>query len=275
VVTDQKSSSVAPELELADSPIENELPAYRAISGWAVFSVLCGALAVFSFAHPFFYLFPLLSLAAGIWANLTIKRYPDILTGRRLANGGIALGLVFGLAAATIVTVQSFVRTREAKRFARTYEEALAAPSYAKALWYNIYPAQRKAKSEQDALREFEAAKGKERMAIDQKMGGFLKIRRRLAASPGQELRFVDIEGIGEDETHGGNLNLFAYAVYQIRGPESTEFPEKEQFALAVFKGTPKGRQYEWWVDELFFPYKPKSYVAPEKAPDDGHGHAH
>lgn len=30
-----------------------------------------------------------------------------------------------------------------------------------------------------------------------------------------------------------------------------------------------------WWVEEFKFPYEPKSYVAPTKATDDGHGHPH
>ena len=79
------------------SVIENELPAYRAISRLAVFSLIFGFLALFSFAHWFFYLFAVLAIVAGIAANVTIKRYPDMLTGRGLASAGIAMGLIFGL----------------------------------------------------------------------------------------------------------------------------------------------------------------------------------
>jgi hypothetical protein len=275
VATDQKSGMVDTELESSGSPIENELPAYRAISRAAVFSVLFGVMAVFSFAHPFFYVFAVLSLALGIWANVTIKRFPDMLTGRGLANAGIALGLVFGLTSATITSVQSFVRTRDAEKFARKFAEILKEPTHANALWYSFNPVLRKTKTPTEALQEYEGAKGKERIAVDQKMQGLMKLRGRLKNSKEQDLHFVDIERVGEDDTRGGDLYLFALSLYEVHGPATKQFPEKEQYALAILKGKPKGRQYDWWVDELYFPYIPRSYLAPDKPADDGHGHAH
>ncbi len=70
-------------------------------------------------------------------------------------------------------------------------------------------------------------------------------------------------------------IPIFALALFEVHGPGSKEFPEKEQFALAILKGLREGKQYEWWVEDIRFPYKPRTYVAPTKAPDDGHGHAH
>ena len=61
--------------------------------------------------------------------------------------------------------------------------------------------------------------------------------------------------------SHGTEMPVYALAVYEVHGPGSKEFPEKMQYALAVLKGRLKGKQYEWWVDDVRFPYTPKSYV--------------
>jgi hypothetical protein len=49
---------------------------------------------------------------------------------------------------------------------------------------------------------------------------------------------------------------------------------DKETFLLAVMKGMKNEKGvYEWWVDDVRFPYKPASYTPPTKPVDDGHGH--
>ena len=93
MATDQKTSTLNTDPELPDSVIENELPAYRAISVRAVFSLVCGAIAIFTFAHPFFYLAAILAVVLGIVAHRAIRQHPDMLTGHGIANAGIALGL--------------------------------------------------------------------------------------------------------------------------------------------------------------------------------------
>ena len=64
MATDQNTSLIDAERDQIGSVIENELPAYRAISKYAVFSVVFGFLAVFSFAHWFFYVFAILAIVA-------------------------------------------------------------------------------------------------------------------------------------------------------------------------------------------------------------------
>ena len=54
MATDQKTSTLEHRARTAGSVIENELPAYRAISNLAIFSVVCGVLSIFSWAHPVF-----------------------------------------------------------------------------------------------------------------------------------------------------------------------------------------------------------------------------
>ena len=112
-------------------------------------------------------------------------------------------------------------------------------------------------------------------MMMETKHGSLLSLNRRLKASKDEHVEFVRIEAVGVDESQGTELPVFALAVYEIHGEGNKEFPDKQQYALAILKGRQKGKQYEWWVDDVRFPYTPKSYVAPVAAPDDGHGHAH
>ncbi len=170
MATDQKINVIDAGTDEIASVIENELPAYRAISRLAVFSLIFGFLAIFSFAHWFFYLFAILAIVAGVAANMTIGRYSDVLTGKGLASAGIALGLIFGLAAGTVATVESYVRNREAEKFAKKLVVMLKAPSPGEAFWWSHHPDMRKEKTPIQYVHEVEAAKGKERMAMDQKI---------------------------------------------------------------------------------------------------------
>jgi len=278
VATDQKASVIDTDSAQAGSVIENELPTYRAISAIAVFSLVCGGLAVFTFADPVFYVFSILALGLGIWAHRTIRHFPDILTGHGLANAGIALGLMFGLASGTITTVQYLVRSRQAEKFARDYVEILNGPSLGDVLMYTSHPDQVKDKTGAKLVQEVEAGKANPRSAIEQKMGSIghlLSLRDRLTKSKDQHVHFVKLEAMGEEEGHGTEIQLVALALLEVEGPASTEFPEERQYALAILKARPKGRQYEWWADSVRFPYQPKTFVPPTKPAGDGHDHAH
>ena len=55
--------------------------------------------------------------------------------------------------------------------------------------------------------------------------------------------------------------------------PDSTDSAQKAK--LQTIADSTKGRHYEWWVDDVRFPYQPRSYSAAAKPVDDGHGHAH
>jgi hypothetical protein len=275
VAIDQNSSTLEPTTAPVDSPIENELPTYRAISARAVFSAICGGLAICSFAEPTFYLFAIAAVGLGFWALHTIRRYPDILTGRGLASAGIALGLAFGLGAFTFSNVQRFLWRRQAEEYARKYADILKSPSLGDVLWYNAHPDFRKDKSGAQMLAQHETSTSKRRM-MEEKMGGnadLTGLRRRLASSNKETVRFVKIEDVGEDTSQA--VQIYALGLYEVAGPGNREFPQKQQYALAVFKGRPHGRSYEWWTEMLKFPYVPKSYEPPSKPVDDGHGHAH
>jgi hypothetical protein len=272
VATDQKTKIVNIE---PGSVIENELPTYRAISVQAVFSLVCGALAIFCFGHPFFYVAAILAVMFGFLAHRTIRQYPDMFTGRGLANAGIAMGLVFGLGTATYTTVQWYVRTSQAEKFGRRYAEILKSPRLGDFLQYSLHPDGRKDEQKDEFVKRFETAQPKEKMMIETKYGQTLALRKRLQSSKDEHVEFVRIEAVGEDEGQGGEIPIFAFALYEVHGPGSKEFPEKQQYALAILKGRLKGKQYDWWVEDVRYPYTPQSYLPVAKAPDDGHGHAH
>ena len=86
-----------------------------------------------------FIVFSILAIGFGIWAQQKIKQLPDILTGQKLANLGIGLGLVFGLASGTFSTVQYMVRHKQATSFATKYTEVLERGDMGEMLWYNAH----------------------------------------------------------------------------------------------------------------------------------------
>ncbi len=276
MATDQKTSTIDAESEVAGPAIENELPAYRAISACAVVSVACGVIAVCTFANQLFYVFSILAVGFGVWAQRSIKRFPDMLTGKGLANAGIGLGLIFGLAAGTISTVQYVVRSRQATKFAVMYAGVLKSPDLGEILWYNAHPDMRKDKTSAELLQEFDA-RAKDKQMMEMKMGPLAQLfalRSRIAASKQQDVHFVGIEGVGEAESGGLEVQVYALAVYEVVGPPTKEFPEPKQYALALLKARPKGREYQWWADNVTFPYTPRSYTPPAKPVGDGHDHA-
>ncbi len=68
---------------------------YRALSAAAVVSCVLGLLSVLAFADFWLGLVPLLAIVVGVIAWRQIAQSPDELTGRRLAQVGVALGIVF------------------------------------------------------------------------------------------------------------------------------------------------------------------------------------
>jgi Domain of unknown function (DUF4190) len=280
VATDQKTSVIDTEQDAAGTVIENEIPTYRAISGRAIICLVCGALSVLSFAHPVFYAFSILAIGLGIWAHRTIRRFPDMLTGQRLASAGIGLGVLFGAASLTITTVQYYVRSRQATLFGTKYATVLEAGDLGSILWYNSHPDSRKDKTAADITKEFDA-KPRERRMMEAGMGPMMalyKLHDRIIAAKGQKVRFVRLEGVGEDEGHGLEMQIFAFGLFEIEGPPSEKFSKEKEYALAVLKARPKGREYEWWTESVLYPYTPASYVAPVKPVGDSHGeggHSH
>jgi hypothetical protein len=275
VATDQKISTIDAEPAAYEPVIENEIPTYRAISTHAILSVACGVLSACSFAHWFFYVFAVLAVGLGIWAHWRIQQLPDILTGKFLANAGIGLGLIFGLGSGTVSTVQHLVRVKQATLFANKYLEVLRGADLSEMLWYNAHPDTKKGKTAAQIMEELDS-KPRERKMMEMSMGPMakmLKLHQRLSSTKGQNVKFVRIEAVGDDEGLGADMKIYALALYEIDGPTSTAFPEEREYAIALMKARRTGRIYDWWVDSVIYPVNPKSYALPQEPAGDTHGH--
>lgn len=249
---------------------ENELLTYRAVSPRAVFSLIFGVLAVLCYTHWFFLTFAAVAILLGITADRKIQRFPDMLTGKALAQAGIVLGLLFGLTSVTIASVQGFLRERQAKSFALQYAERLEKGSLNELIWLGQAPSVRSKTTPDKMVKEMKDS-GADQQMMDMQTAGVRELKEQLS-KPGAEVHFEKIEDHGID-----GLNLYAAALYDVHlsaEPQERPIPEGERFALAYLKAAKVEGRYQWWVEELKFPYKPASFVKPQAAVDDGHGHA-
>ena len=273
---DQESSpdATAPK-PVQRSVIENEIPTYRAVSTRAIFALICGVLAFFSFTSPVFYIFAALAVLLGVSAERAIQRRPDTLTGRGLARAGIAMGLIFGLSIATISTVQTYLIKREAGLFAVRYAKMLKESPLADLYYVGLTPRARASTTPQENLSQMSSQR-EEAAMTEMRYGPLKHLSEELKSDPERAITFVEIEAIGSED-----LTPVALAVFKVEGGAGGKDDDHDhqgpEFALAILKATvPEGkRAYEWWVDDVRYPYQPKSYVAPAKSTDDGHGHAH
>lgn len=268
---DQESTPDATEPRPAQrSVIENEIPTYRAVSTLAIFALICGLLAFFSFTSSVFYLFAVLAVVLGVWADRAIQRKPDALTGRGLARAGIALGLIFGLSIATITTVQEYLLKREAGLFAVQYAKMLKESPLADLYFVGLTPTARASTTPQDNLTQMSSQR-EEASITEMRYGPLKQLSEFLKAEPGHTITFDRIEAVGSE-----NLTPVALALFAVEGDPADDHKD-DGYALAILKAmVPEGKRgYEWWVEDVRYPYQPKSYVAPVKPADDGHGHAH
>jgi hypothetical protein len=249
------------------SAIENEIPAYRAISPHAVVGLICGVLAVISFASWYFLAFAVAAVLLGGYAIRSIRRYPDVLTGVNLAHAAIALGLIFGLSAVTTGSVQSIIRRVNASRFSNHMVGVLKTGSIADAVWYTTPLAYREGKTASEVYKEAkEQSRGP---GMDNKMVPIENLKKRLGGT-GQDIHFVKLEGVAAED-----LDTVAAALLEVHGPPSADFPSEEENALMVMRGRNMNGQFRWVIESIHYPYKPDTYVAPAKPVDDGHGHGH
>ncbi len=252
------------------SSIENEIPAYRAISPEAVMALVLGVLSVLSFASWYFLTFPVAAILIGSLAERKIRRFPEVLTGRGLSQAGVALGLIFGLTAVTVTTVQGAIRVSQAKGFARAYEKILRQGSFADAVYYGQHPGMRATSTPKKMLDQM-SKPGPGQSMFEEQYGPIREIKKALAKKA--DLHLVRVESHGEQE-----LTQFAGVVFAVHSDAAKDPADRERHALAVFKWAgPSNPTRGWWVTDVIFPYKDKSFLAPAptKKADDGHGHAH
>ena len=103
---------------MAVDPMNCPSPRYRAVSLWAVLSVVCGAAsATMMFFGWLAAALPLAAIYFGLKALGQIDRLPEEYTGRRLAQVGIGLGAGLGI---LLERVADLRRQRSASRLPGT-----------------------------------------------------------------------------------------------------------------------------------------------------------
>lgn len=219
---------------------ENELPAYRAVSRLAIASLVFGISSILAFVAGYFALFGAIAIIFGLMAQRNIRSLPDTLTGSRMADAGIALGLLFSLSALTVTIAQSWIINREATRFARTYVEALRSGSLDDVLFLEIHPESRKTKSKAELLADLRQGMRGPGM-MDMQTQAPRDMIKRLASTPGQT---VELGKIIDHITLG--MDAYVEFLLIFKGPKSQEFPAEIQYGIVRFQGVPDGRTFAW-----------------------------
>jgi hypothetical protein len=248
------------------SLLENELPNYRAISGWAVGSLLMGLLSVFSFGNLMFLGASVLAFVFGGMALMKIRNSPELLTGKGLANTGIALGLICGAASATLTVTQSMILEQEAKKFGAEICKAFETGELAQGMWY-FFPGFERAKKKPVEVLEQMRAGTRDPMEFDSVTSGVRAVQERLGSTKGQHIHVHSIEKKGLD-----GLTPMATLILEIHGPTSEKFPKEYQYARVTTKGQITDGKYDWNIENVMFPYEIGTLA---NEVDSAHGHDH
>lgn len=247
--------------------IENEFPSYRAISPLAVLSAVLGALAVLSFAHLGFLALAVGAVLTGLWADRKIRHLPEVLTGRGLAQAGVALGTIFALSSLTLVGVERYMIYRDARDFGQRVVKSFRTQRIADVLWYKVPPHERRSMTPEQVKQKFDGQAAKDRNFLQAEAAPIFGIIDRL--KKGGTIRLDQVESAGSDgvESFGGVVLRVDSATKDKANP-----PE---YGLLDLQGMNEGRAWRWWVRAIKFPYQPHTYAPPTKPVDDGHGHGH
>ncbi len=250
------------------SAIENELPAYRAVSATAVVSLIFGMLAIFSFVDLWFLVCGALAIALGLWADAKIRRYPDLLTGQRLARVGVGLGLVFVLSASTVHVTQALVLRRSAARFGTYYAKVLKASDLPHAVWYRQPESARKKKTADEFLKDIQNESRREPMMLDSYMGPVTGIQKRLQQEH-WSIRYREIEESGYDR-----VTPYAFLLFEMVPPAG---PGKSapEYAVVDLRSETNRPGFHWYIQDMKYPYQRRTHQLPVKGPEDEHGHGH
>ncbi len=257
------------------SPIENELPTYRAISPLAVGSLIFGLFGVLAFADLRFVVSAALAVLLGALALWRIRRQSDVLTGAGLAQAGLALGLIFGLSSVTITFTQNLLLTRRAEAFVRNeIVPVLNGRNLDECLWFKLTPTDRRGLSPQQARAKFaDPSHASDPMMFEMAAGSIVTIVRILNEQPQAKVVFDQVEKTSLD-----GITPVVQLRLDIEGykpnPKDTKSDDPSRsFVGIVLKSQGEGKNQSWWVDEYLYPYTPDSYQPKVKSIEEEHGH--
>lgn len=264
----ESQAPAVPDTSVRTSAIENEIPAYRAVSPGAVASLLLGLTAALTFADWWFLIAAVLAVLLGILAERKIRRFPDQFTGRALAQAGIALGLIFGVSAITIGTVNQTMANRGAAAFGREYVEVLKTKNLANAVWYRVPPTARRGMTPKQILDNM--SKGApDKAAASERIAGLKSLVERVSL-PGADVHLDKIESLVIDR-----MTTKALAIVEVHGGKLNGKDAPEELGAIEIWAEPQDGPTGFYVHEVYFPYKPGTFEHKAEPVDDGHGHAH
>jgi hypothetical protein len=197
--------------------LDYELPQYRAINRWAIFSLVFGLLAPLTFANFNFLIAAGLAILCGIMALRAIKRFPDLFTGKNLANIGIVLGLVFSLSPISMHFASLMVTQREAEAFGRKFADVLKTKDLGDALWHRIPPAERRGVTPAEIVERFRQQEAEQQEGNPARASISIPFRALfdLMTDQGESLRFVKVEKCGQFD-----LTPYALVVLKLDLPQ-------------------------------------------------------
>ncbi len=231
-----------------ESPIENEIPEYRAINGGAVSSFVMGLVAILSFVSLYFLVAAAAAVLFGGLALRKIRRNPNEMTGAGLANVGILLGLIFGLSATTVTVVRTMMLSQQATQFAGIFAKSLEDGNFATVVYWQTQPRFREGKSPAEVVREMQQ-QSTDDFEVDPRADSARKVINRLEA-PDQYLHVQGIEAKGFD-----GLDPFAYVLLHLHGSTSEDWPA-EEYAMIEVRSDRRSGSNEWWVQSFNYPYE-------------------
>ena len=229
--------------------IDNEIPAYRALTPLAVLSLVFGIVSVLTFTELGFSLFGVAGILFGVLAHRKIRAFPELYTGDKLANAGIAVSLMFVLCAWTITLMQGWMITRAADKFGEQYVKAIKSGSFDELAYYQATPDQRKGKTAQKVASEMMEGVRAQR-EFEMIHVGLTHLFERVKTAKDQ-LK-IDYEGVTNHASDG--LQVKAIQRFAVTGPVTKDFPEATQYAGVFITGLPKNNEYEWFVTSVDFP---------------------
>ncbi len=279
---------------VAPEAFENEIPTYRAVSAAALASAFCGLMSGLAFVSYWWLLLSALAIVLGVVGIWRIRSLPTTMTGRGFAHAGLAMGLIFGVTSVAYDLYSTYALKTQSRAFAanvlKTFNRAKTKipVETSDILWWMMPPHMRKGKVPEDA-----------RVEIAQLAKDSVKVRliedqiRMMAEFSGREqpIEIVTVEEavyserdayasillkVGDGRDHSQDADMVAaHKPGEVRHGPIGANPD---YALLVVHGMVDGQTFGWYVEQLQYPYTPKSFkVTPKKAPveDDGHGHAH
>lgn len=291
--------ALAPKPTMIEAPeaFENEISTYRALSPMAISSAILGLLAGLSFVSPLWRVAAVLAVIAGFVADYRIRKLPELLTGRNFAHAGIAMGLMFGISSVAYNYWSSYVLERDSRAFAKAFTETLNEskktfpPDTADTMWFMLHPEMRAGVTPEEARQQI--AKITEGSAKVQQIEVAVKQMARFAGTKNP------IEVVAIEDAFFQDRDAYATVLLKV-GDGTNHFhdhPKQEmpksnskrasmvdeeiigegaENALLVLRGVNVGKDFLYFVDQIRYPYMPKSYKAvPQKPKDDGHGHDH